>query len=166
MGNDATDETTGARTVVAPPARTIRHKRGRPMKLRPQDRAQRQRGRFALSLAEALFHEARCLVRNLECAVKLIRADAFVAAGHQVRCLEPLVQLHVAPLKHRADGNREFALAWSAAPQADASTLDRRNSVGATTTRATRPHGPDNVLKPLNCRDFTVKMRLEQDAHR
>lgn len=95
----------------------------------------------------------------------LVRADTLFGGCEQVRGLEPLMELNVAPLENGANRDRKFALAGAAAPQASATALDQRNPIKAATTRAKRPLWPDNRLQPGDCSRFIVKMRRGKNAH-
>jgi hypothetical protein len=93
-----------------------------------------------------MFHEPRGFVGNLQSAMKLVRADAFLAARHQMSGLEPSVQLDMTALKDRSYGDGELALARTAAPQPRATALNRRDPVKATATRAIWAIRPQDCL--------------------
>jgi hypothetical protein len=66
-------------------------------------------------LADTMGHEPRRLVLHTQDAHKLVAADAFLAAAHQIDSLQPVVQRNMARLKHGANLDGELALAGAAA---------------------------------------------------
>ena len=116
----------------------------------------------AHSLTETMLHKPCGFVGDLERAMQLVGADAFLAARHQMRGLKPLVQLHMAALEDRSDRDGEFALAWPAAAQSGAAALDRRNPIKAAAARTERPLRPYNCFKPSDRCGFVVEMGLRK----
>jgi hypothetical protein len=66
---------------------------------------------------DAVRHEPRRLVRQVQHAVELVGADALLRRGHEVRCQHPLVQREMAALVDRPDGDGEVLAAGRASVQ-------------------------------------------------
>ena len=77
----------------------------------------------AHGFANAVAHEPRGLESDAKGAVELVRADALLAARHQVEGLQPEVQRNVALLEDGADGHPELAAAGIALVEAEAGGL-------------------------------------------
>lgn len=68
------------------------------------------------SLANAVRHKPRRLVRNLKHPVKLVGANALLAGRHQVDRLKPLVEWDMTGLENRAYLDRKLFPAVAALP--------------------------------------------------
>ena len=68
-------------------------------------------------------HEPRRLEGEPQGAVKLVAADALLAAGDQVEGLQPQAQRNVAVLEDGADGHAELLAAGVALVEAEAGAL-------------------------------------------
>ena len=93
--------------------------------------------------------------------MKLMGANAFLATGHEMRGLERLGQLHMAPLENGSDRNCELALTRAAAAQAGPTSLDWRNPVNAATPGAMRDAVRlHDLLQPDDSSGFAMEMWL------
>ena len=82
--------------------------------------AERDRMFLPHRLPDPVSHEPSGLVRDLQHPMELVRRDALLARGHQVKGEYPLGQRDMAALHHRAIRNREMATAGVALMQAGA----------------------------------------------
>src|ERR1700730_4749069 len=127
--------------------------------------AKRGSNKRAHSFTQTMLHKPRGFVSYLQRAVELMRADALLAAGHQMRGLEPLVQRDMTALEYGPDRHSELTLAWAAAPQSGPPALYRGNPVKPATARAKRPLWPDNRLHAGDRSGLVMKVRGGKDGH-
>ena len=106
----------------------------------------RRQGARCHRLADAMRHEPGCLVGDVQRSHELVAADALLGGAHQVNSLKPQVKSNVAGLEHRADRDRELALARTAAAQAHPAALDRRDPLRAPATWAHWAMRPEGCL--------------------
>jgi len=111
--------------------------------------------------ADTMANEPARLERDLERAVELVCADAFFAAGHEMKGLQPPVHGDVAGLEDRADLHVELFPAHVALVIADARALALHlgDALGALAVGADRTVRPDLSLNPIVGCLFVLKMR-------
>jgi hypothetical protein len=124
-------------------------------------------GEMAVShcFAQTMLHKPGRFVRDPQRAMQLMGAYALLAGRYEVSRLSPLVNFDVAGLEKGADRNREFALAWPAAPQPSAATPDFGYPIKPSTTRAKSTLWPYDCFKPRNRGDLVMEMRLRKNTH-
>src|ERR1700730_6703533 len=127
--------------------------------------AKRGRNKRTHSFTQAMLHKPCGFVSYLQRAVELVGADALLAAGHQMRGLEPLVQRDMTALEYGPDRHCELTLGWAAAPQAGATALDLGNPIKPTTARAKWPLSPYDSLQAGDCGRFVVEMGGGKNGH-
>jgi hypothetical protein len=91
--------------------------------------------------------------------MQLVRRDAFLARGHEVRGEKPLVQRDMATLENGAHHDGEVLPALIGATAIPARLLRRIGVVDRATVRANRTIGPADFFEEFAGRVLIVKVR-------
>jgi hypothetical protein len=126
-----------------------------------------QARRMLHGFADAMGHEPRGLIGHAQHALKLFRADAFLAGRHQLHGLQPDVQLDLAALEHRPNRYGELLAAILALVKSGTMRLAFQLVMifrDRAAMRAYRTVRPAHILKPLAGYVGVFKVRLVEDG--
>lgn len=110
---------------------------------------------------DAMTHEPCGLEGHTQSAMELVSADAFLAGGDQVDCLQPQMQGNVTVFEDNADANSEGLAALIALVNAKASaiTFQLANTLHRAATWARSAIWPDACFNEGEGRFFVVEVR-------
>jgi hypothetical protein len=108
---------------------------------------ERSEAASAHALANAMAHEPRGLVRDVERAVQLMGGNALLAGRHQVESLQPLVQGNVRPLHHGLLRDSEILPAFLRGAAVHAGPLRLVGAVDRAAVGAHRAIRPQDAFK-------------------